>query len=50
MGIRDFRLDFLTRMYGKEQLYEVLDGALRREEGEGEGLPNTHVTNVDSVI
>ena len=50
MGIRDFRLDFLTRKYRKEQLFEVLDGALRREEGEGEGLPNTHVANFDRTL
>ena len=50
MGIRDFRLDFLTRKYGKEQLFEVLDGALRREEGDGEPLPNTHVANMDRTL
>jgi putative protease len=50
MGIRDFRLDFLTRKYGKDQLFEVLDGALGREERDEEALPNTHVANFDRTL
>jgi len=49
-GVRDFRLDFLTRKYDKKQFFEVLDAALRREEGDEEALPNTHVANFDRKL
>ena len=48
--MRDFRLDFLTRKYDKEQFLEVLDAALRREEGDEEALPNTHIANFDRTL
>jgi putative protease len=50
IGVRDFRLDFLTRKYDKEQFLEVLDAALRREEGDEEALPNTHIANFDRTL
>jgi putative protease len=47
MGIRHFRLDFLTRKYEKQHLFEVLDAALRREADDTTPLPDTHQANFD---
>lgn len=50
MGIRDFRLDFLTRKYERNQLFDVLDGALRRDPHDVRPSPNTHVANFDRTL
>lgn len=41
-GVRDFRLDFLTRPYSKDQIMTILDAAV-----EGRPLPDTHTMNFD---
>jgi U32 family peptidase len=47
MGVRHFKLDFLTRLYDAGAFTRVLDAALRREATDRRPLPRTHVANFD---
>jgi putative protease len=45
MGVRDLRVDFLTRKYEQRQIWDVLDAALVRDANDAQPMPGTHTAN-----
>jgi U32 family peptidase len=50
MGVRDFKVDFLTRQYSPEEMQAVLQAVLHRRSDDVRRLDNTHSANFERQL
>lgn len=50
MGVKDFRVNFLTRPYSPQDMREVLRATLLRDPKDGRPIPETHTANFDRQL